>query len=502
MALGRIHDSPTPALPEPLRLVVAGEFSSGKSTAINAVLRHRLLPSAFGGLKAPPIRIRHGDSFAVSYPALDGSQRPADSILDAIETGVATEIHVTVPFPALRGVELIEVPARADGVWEDEARALVASADMLIWCSISSQAWRLSEKSFIEDLPRGLRSRSVLLLSRADKLRSNADCDKIMRRLEREAASYFANVIFMGGAPDLIEASSRDETAWADTGGKYILDLAQELFGARGEAASAAFPPTDSPALPRQVPSIERRSVTSAPQALQDIPAPTASDWAAIEAAQEADGSDPAVTDPAPVPDVRAVQAEPVLDAPDRGLQEGPAPEDATPEAQVVLFKPHSRDLPRSGETGADAAFRRSGSRAAADVPAVRPAPAAAPDVARMVSDLDGVLAAGVVQTGTGEILRCYNGIESEVRSLGIAAALIVSTQARAMQLLRQTEPAEEVLLTHATTALLIRPVDVRAERFVFALLRRDGSNIPVARVVLREVAEILEQTPPAEDPA
>lgn len=479
MALGRIHDSPTPALPEPLRLVVAGEFSSGKSTAINAVLRHRLLPSAFGGLKAPPIRVRHGDAFAVSYPALDGSQRPADSILDAIETGVASEIHVTVPFPALKGVELIEVPARPDGVWDDEARALVASADMLIWCSISSQAWRLSEKAFIEDLPRGLRARSVLLLSRADKLRSNADCDKIMRRLEREAASFFANVIFMGGAPDLIEASSRDETAWADTGGKYILDLAQELFGAKGEAVTAPFPAVDSPALPRQVPDIDRKLSAPAPQPLPDLPPPV--QW--VQAATPPDGGEPETEETAnPAPSPLNTETPPV------------EPQASAPEAQVVIFKPHHRDTPRAEapDPSAQATFRHSAPRAPEAEAPVEPAATPDSEAAQLLSDLDGVLAAGVAVTATGGLAHCYHGAETEARSLGAAAALILSTQARAMQLLGQSEPTDEMLLTYATNALLIRPL--AEDRFIFALLRREKSNIPMARVALRDVADILEQ--------
>lgn len=480
MAIGRSLDNPATARPDPLRLVVAGEFSSGKSTTINAVLRHRLLPSAFGGLKAPPIRVRHGAALTVSYPALDGSNRPAETILDAIETGVATEIHVTAPFPALKGVELIEVPARPDGIWDDEARALVASADMLIWCSISSQAWRLSEKAFIEELPRGLRSRSVLLLSRADKLRSNSDCDKIMRRLEREAATYFANVIFMGGAPDLIEASTHDETAWADTGGKYILDLAQELFGPRGESEVAPFPAVDSPALPRQVPEIDRKAPTPAPLVL----AMAARDLAI---AGEAPATPPAVqteTGPAGAPDAATAP-----------LSAGPT---ADP-AQVVLFKPHQRDnahpMPVEPEAGAQAAFLRSGHRSSEAGP---PAPAQGlADVARLISDLDGLLAAGVSQTLTGALMRSYAGIETEARDLGIAAALVLSSQARAMQLLGQGEPTDEVLLSHATTTLLIRPLDPGSERFVFALLAREGANIAVARTVLRDVAGILAQVEP-----
>lgn len=498
MALGRIHDSPVAGLPDPLRLVVAGEFSSGKSTAINAVLRHRLLPSAFGGLKAPPIRVRHGAELAVSYPALDGSLRPADSILDAIETGVATEIHVTAPFPALRGVELIEVPARPDGVWDDEARGLVASADMLIWCTISSQAWRLSEKAFIEDLPRSLRSRSVLLLSRADKLRSNADCDKIMRRLEREAATYFANVIFMGGAPDLIEASSRDETAWADTGGKYILDLAQELFGARGEASAAPFPSVDSPALPKQVPEIDRKVTPAAPSALHL--SGTAQGIAALDMPrQEISGTDLAARNRPGQPDTEPAPARPGSDA---GLTTTPDP------VLVVEFKPHLRDAARQSpdlpEESPQAAFLRSAHRpteadpAAAPAPAPASVPAAGPaDATRLMSELDGMLAAGVAQTMTGALLRVYSGIESEVRDLGITAALLVSAQARAMQLLRQTEPLDEMLINHATTALLIRPLDPGCERFVFTLLARHGSNLPVARTVLRDVALILGENDP-----
>ena len=130
--------------------------------------------------------------------------------------------------------ELIETPPLRDGHVTEEQIALIASCDILVWVTIGSQAWRLSEKSILDEIGDQRPSEAVLVVSRADKFRSEEDREKLVDRIERETDQYFSARVLMGAAPAAIEASAQSsgKTAWIETG-------AQALAAALDEAVQA-----------------------------------------------------------------------------------------------------------------------------------------------------------------------------------------------------------------------------------------------------------------------
>lgn len=58
-------DTNTAALSRKKRLVITGEFSSGKSQLINGLLGHKLLPSNVTSTSLPPIWVIHGEGAGI-----------------------------------------------------------------------------------------------------------------------------------------------------------------------------------------------------------------------------------------------------------------------------------------------------------------------------------------------------------------------------------------------------------------------------------------------------
>lgn len=209
-----------------LRVVVAGEFKSGKSSVVNALLRQPILPMQSRQTSRPAFLVRHAPEGAgkVLLHHGTGQTERADRLDDATDFGGAGLCEVLVSAPHLDGVELVELPFPCDGEVGAEALALMSGADLLIWVSIASQAWRLSEKSIVAQLP-PMRARSVIVLSRADKLRSPGDWDRVEERVQREAGPFFGAVAFVQAARETIRLSGADPRAWVTSGGKILSDL-------------------------------------------------------------------------------------------------------------------------------------------------------------------------------------------------------------------------------------------------------------------------------------
>ena len=218
----------------PLRVVVCGEANSGKSAVINSILRSNLLPNSVGREKAPFLLVRRADAVAAPGPQALADRLSISGAAAAIpECGDDVSVFASEA-PHLAGIDLIEVPALTDGELPETATKLIASADVMIWTTIASQAWRLSEKSILDELGENRPKHRYLAVTRSDKLRNETDRGKILRRIDREAAGYFDQVILMAAPRKAIEAATTDVGVWGDTGGK--------AFGDRLSVHVAAMP--------------------------------------------------------------------------------------------------------------------------------------------------------------------------------------------------------------------------------------------------------------------
>ena len=222
------------------RIVVAGEFESGKSSVVNAMLREAVLPCNPGLLSKPTIRITHSSKSSIDAEDRMGSSYSPNSLKELLDHESLSICNLRIPLGLLAGVEIIEVPFLPDSGISANDLEVIADADLIIWVTIASQAWRLSEQALIEGLPYHARDRSILAISRADKLRTAEDLDKIETRLQKDASRFFSEIVFMQASSDNLERAVSDTRAWEETGGAALASIANELVVMPMNAAKAA----------------------------------------------------------------------------------------------------------------------------------------------------------------------------------------------------------------------------------------------------------------------
>src|SRR5258708_39793234 len=71
------------------------------------------------------------------------------------------------------------------------------AVDLAIWCTLSTQAWKESERVAWEQIPARLRSRGLLVATHSDLLRNGSDLEKVLRRLRDVAGSSFWGILPM-----------------------------------------------------------------------------------------------------------------------------------------------------------------------------------------------------------------------------------------------------------------------------------------------------------------
>ncbi|MEM9797853.1 MAG: dynamin family protein [Pseudomonadota bacterium] len=226
------------------RIALMGEFSAGKSTLSNLLLGARPLPEKVTATRLSPVWITKGSNDPVRV-GLDGSEMPV--LLHEIESVPIEEtryIRLQLDSKILDYCDLIDFPGISDPnmdsiVWE----RVLEEVDAVLWCTHATQAWRQSEAAVWETVSEEVRARSLLLVTRFDKLTTDRDRGRVLRRLEVETAGLFRKIYPLA----LLQAlnAGDDQAAWEGSGAAVfadnLMDLLREI-AAEGQAPAEPRP--------------------------------------------------------------------------------------------------------------------------------------------------------------------------------------------------------------------------------------------------------------------
>ena len=227
------------------RLVLMGEFSAGKSTLTNLLLGGTSLPVQVTATRLPPVWIAWGDGDALRED-LDGTVSPIPGgDLESVPLDQTRVIRLFMHEDILQICDLIDMPGISDPnmaseVWE----RVIGEADHVIWCTHATQAWRQSEAAVWETVPEDLRRRSLLLLTRFDKIVSPSDRDRVLARVRRETRGQFAG-IFPVSLTEATRAGA-DHDLWEQSGAepfvRRLIDLLTDPEPASDDAPAQEAP--------------------------------------------------------------------------------------------------------------------------------------------------------------------------------------------------------------------------------------------------------------------
>ena len=200
-------------LDQPLLVTVMGEFSSGKSSFVNAFIGADVAPTGITPTTATINVVRYGRERGGRLVGADGGtvELGWDALMAHLRgltpdaARAIDRVEILVPLPQLEKINIVDTPGLNSIQPEHEAtaRAFIARADAIVWVFTASQGGKASEKRALASI-RDEGKRVLGVLNKADQLSADET---------REVVGFIA-----GELGDLVEAivpfAARRAIAW------------------------------------------------------------------------------------------------------------------------------------------------------------------------------------------------------------------------------------------------------------------------------------------------
>jgi small GTP-binding protein len=191
-------------------LVIAGEFNSGKSSFINALLGERVLPE---GVTPTTDRIN----------VLKWGETIGDELVEAYL------LERTHPSPLLRDISIVDTPGTNAVLREHEelTRDFVPRSDLVLFVTSADRPFTESERGFLEQI-RAWGKKIVFIVNKIDILSAEADRAEVLRFVRENGGTLLGEepLVFPVSAKLAMQArAENDEAAWAQSGFGQVEDF-------------------------------------------------------------------------------------------------------------------------------------------------------------------------------------------------------------------------------------------------------------------------------------
>jgi hypothetical protein len=235
------------------RIALMGEFSAGKSTLSNLLLGSRPLPEKVTATRLSPVWMAAGSQPPYRID-VDGTEELISlSHLEEIGVEDTRVIRLFFESDILDVCDLIDFPGISDpNMSSDVVDRMLSEVDAVLWCTHATQAWRQSEAAVWAQMPEAVRKRSILLITRFDKLTTDRDRNRVLARVKHETKGQFGATFPVA----LLQAlnAGDDFDAWDASGAgaftEHLIDMVQELTIAVAGTTEALYLSGDTVADP------------------------------------------------------------------------------------------------------------------------------------------------------------------------------------------------------------------------------------------------------------
>lgn len=205
----------------PPRVILVGESNVGKTSIANLLLDQPVLPDSVVTNTRRPVLLHQSANIGVVGVGLHGRVDLISGQADIEEVGGVERLEVGLPSARLVKFDLLDTPGITAA--EELGPLDLRTSDLLLWCTMATQAWKASERGLWLSLPARHHRHAILVVTHRDALRREEDLRKVAGRLAIETEGCFRAIVFIDAAP------GGDDLAAQAQPGSGILELDRRI---------------------------------------------------------------------------------------------------------------------------------------------------------------------------------------------------------------------------------------------------------------------------------
>ena len=162
----------------PMEVAITGQFSSGKSTFLNALLSRNILPTGITPVTSKVNFINYGEEYKLKITYYSGAQEfaPIESIADFTdqredEMQDIKYLTLYAPMDILKDISFVDTPGLNSQSQSDTdiTKKVLKDVGGIIWLTLIDNAGKMSEAEVLEEYMELFKDKSLCVLNQKDK---------------------------------------------------------------------------------------------------------------------------------------------------------------------------------------------------------------------------------------------------------------------------------------------------------------------------------------------
>ena len=186
----------------PMEVAITGQFSSGKSTFLNALLSKNILPTGITPVTSKVNFINYGEEYKLKITYYSGAQEyaPIEAISDFTdqrknEMKDIKYLTLYAPMDILKDISFVDTPglnsqSQSD---TDTTRSVLRDVGGIIWLTLIDNAGKMSEAEVLEEYMEHFKNKSLCVLNQKDKF-NEEQIQTTTKYVSEKFGKYFAQV--------------------------------------------------------------------------------------------------------------------------------------------------------------------------------------------------------------------------------------------------------------------------------------------------------------------
>ena len=186
----------------PMEVAIVGQFSSGKSTFLNALLSKDVLPTGITPVTSKVNYINYGNDYKLKVTYNNGADEyhPLEAISDFTDQRYSVEdikyITLYAPMEILKDISFVDTPGLNSQSLNDTkvTKKILRDVDGIIWLTLLDNAGKESESQILSQCLQDFKDKSLCVLNQKDKF-NDEQVRTAVAYVEKSFGDFFARVI-------------------------------------------------------------------------------------------------------------------------------------------------------------------------------------------------------------------------------------------------------------------------------------------------------------------